>query len=171
MLKNMQYETMRKIMKKAAAKHNISKEIFENILLQYKRKELIDKIVLALYRYEENGIEGLSEGAKAFHVIYEEATETSITRKYCREYYENWICLILETEQGKVYSYTKKDVILAYRALQEHGEQTKISRERKYLRDFVKGVNSPSVLFIDGGRNIAVCLNTRENNTWKKTIR
>ena len=144
-------------MKKTATEHSIPEELFENILLEYKHQELIDKIILALYRYDENGIEGLADGAAAFHVLYEEATDTSTARKYFREYYENWICLVIETEQGDIYQYTKKELVLAFRALRAHGKKTNIPKERLYLLDFVKGNNSPSVLFIDGGRNIG-CL-------------
>ena len=144
-------------MKKTATEHSVPEELFENILSEYKHQESINKIILALYGYDENGIEGLADGATAFHVLYEEATDTSTIRKYFKKYYEKWICLVIETEQEEIYKYTKKELVLAFRALRAHGTKTDIPKKRLYLLDFVKGNNSPSVLFIDGGSSIG-CL-------------
>ena len=154
----MQYEIMRKIMKRTASKYNISEKFFDEILLEYKRTELIDRISLSLHRYDENGIEGLADGAMALNTLYESVDNMSvITRNYFKTYYETWICLVLETEQGEIYSYTKKDIVMVLRGLNVHGTVKGTNKRRKYLIKFLDKVNSPSVLFIDGGRNIG-CL-------------
>lgn len=145
-------------LKRTAKKLGVSVEICDRIIHAYQMDELFDKILLAAHTYEKKGIEGLAEGATAFNKIYEMMQNTTGgINNYFDNYYKKWICLVLETRQGQVYSYTKKDIVMAFRGLDVHGTTNRLGKERKYLNGFLKGTENPDVLFFNAG-NTAHCL-------------
>ena len=145
-------------LKRTAKKLGVSVEICDKIIRAYQTDELFDKILLSAHTYEKKGIEGLAEGATAFNKIYEMMQNTTGgINSYFDSYYKKWICLVLETRQGQVYSYTKKDIVMAFRGLDVHGTTKKLGKERKYLNGFLKETEDPDVLFFNAG-NTAHCL-------------
>ena len=153
-------------LRKTAAELGVSEEACDAIISEYKMVELLDRVALAQYTYSEKGIDGLADGATALNKIYEIVKERphSVLSGYFENYYEKWICLVLETEQGKIYPYTKKDLVMAFRGVDVHGSINKLDEKRKYLSEFLRGAESPDVLFFNAGL-MARCLpqNMRKN--------
>ena len=146
-------------LKRTAKKLGVSEEVCDKIIRGYQMDELFDKILISAHTYERKGIEGLAEGATAFNKIYEmmQNTTSGGINDYFEFYYKKWICLVLETKDGQIYSYTKKDIVMAFRGLSVHGTTKKLKEEPKYLNGFLRGIENPDVLFFNAG-NTAHCL-------------
>lgn len=146
----MRYESLRKI----AIRNGISEQIINKIIHDYKVHDSLDRVLLSMISYDENGIEGLASGASAFQEYYERVKNTSSYENYFKKYYEEWICLVLETKDGNIYEYSKRQMVTAFRGLVAHGSSEDLRPKFKYLADFLNGLESPDVLFCDTGKAI-----------------
>ena len=69
--------------------------------------------------------------------------------EYFENCYKNWICLVLRTEDGEVYDYTKRNLVMAFRGMDVHNLPPQDQGKLKYLVDFLEEKNHPTVLFYE----------------------
>ena len=109
-----------------------------NIFTTPGRYLLDDQELLASCATSINNLQELSEG------------DNSVLHSYFKHRYKKWTSLVLETEDGDIYEYTKHNIIMSYRGLQVHKNKGS-TKKQEYLHDFLKNRVKPNVLFVDIG--------------------
>ena len=97
-------------------------------------------------------METLAKSALLINNLYERSETLNIKFKdYFNIRYYQWLSLVLETEDGKIYAYTRHNIIMAYRAFHAHKNKNKVSARVAYLNEFLKKAVAPNILFYDIG--------------------
>lgn len=123
------------------------------IFNMHKVTKLLYELQSTQLTYNGKEYEKLAETSTAINKLYEYSTNTKnkISTLYFKDFYKDWLCLVLETETGQVYAYTKKQFIIAFRGLDVHESSDGLDPKPKYLTSFLKGENKPKLLFFENG--------------------
>ena len=127
----------------------ISQDTINEISVKENLHDLISDVWSLQMAYKAGQYNRLAESATALHKIYEYCTSNNTMADYFQNYYKKWICLILKTENGDIYDYTKKEFVMAFRGLDVHNSTENLSDKAKYLTNFLSGNNNPTVLFFE----------------------
>ena len=128
----------------------------------YDRLVLIDEgveIIKTPFNYEKGDIEVLARAATNINNLDE--SKTRHYEPYFDNRYRDWICLVLEIDDC-VYSYTKKEIVMALRGINVH--KSVPSKKIEYLRRFLEGDHF-KVLFYDVG-HLAECARNDDESDW-----
>ena len=115
----------------------------------------ISSIIELPYTYTSKDIEAVSKCALFINNLYERSGELNTKFKnYFNDRYNQWITLVLETEDGKIYRYTRHNIIMAYRAFYAHKNKNMITPKITYLNEFLKKSVTPNILYYDIGHTV-----------------
>ncbi len=130
---------------------NFDISINERIIKSANIGQHVHIVLHKMYEYVEKRYELLGQLAFSVHHVYEYSKNgTTKYSDYFNKYYKDWICLVLETEGNKIHSYTKNDIVLAFRGYYAHSG-SKLRPKPQYLYDFLHNTNKPKILFYEVG--------------------
>ena len=146
----------------------ISQDKINEISVKDNLHDLISDVWSLQMAYSAGQYNRLAESATALHKIYEYCTSNNTMVDYFQNCYKKWICLILKTENGDIYDYTKKEFVMAFRGLDVHNSTENLSDKPKYLTDFLNGNNNPAVLFFENWNEFNCITDESEGKTCLK---
>ena len=157
----------------------ISQDTINEMSAQEKIYDLRNNILSLQLTYDTGQYNRLAESATAFNKLSEYYISNNQMTDYFQNCYKEWICLILKTENGDIYDYTKREFVIAFRGLDVHNSTGNLSEKAKYLTAFLSGKNNPALLFFEDWNEFncitdesdgEMCLKEHHNIRFAKSI-